>query len=86
MLSPGECQRLAFIRLFYHRPSLAFLDEATSALPKDMEDKLIRMTRELGITMVTVGHRETLRKHHQWQLKIGLPDAGWELDKIQQES
>ena len=39
-LSPGEKQIFAFLRLFYHKPSLAFLDEATSALCVEAETKL----------------------------------------------
>lgn len=32
VLSSGEQQRVAFLRLLLHNPNLAFLDEATSAV------------------------------------------------------
>merc|ERR1719309_188953 len=40
ILSPGEQQRLAFVRLLFHKPVLAVLDEATSAVSEDVEAKL----------------------------------------------
>jgi ATP-binding cassette subfamily D (ALD) protein 4 len=80
-LSPGETQRLAFVRLFFHRPKLALLDEATSALSADVEELLYHRCEALGITLVSVGHREDLRRYHSRLLKIGLVE-GWTLDDI----
>jgi len=62
LLSPGEMQRLSFARLFFHRPLLALLDEATSALDVAWEIRLYSACKELGITVVSVGHRKSLRE------------------------
>jgi ABC-type uncharacterized transport system fused permease/ATPase subunit len=35
----GEQQRVAMVRLFYHRPSVAVLDECTSALNVELQQK-----------------------------------------------
>nr|AHK05657.1 ATP-binding cassette transporter sub-family D member 4 isoform X1 [Tigriopus japonicus] len=70
VMSPGELQRLAFIRLFYHKPALAFLDESTSALSLSVEEKLYEKCSKMGITCVSVGHRETLKKYHTKILEI----------------
>ena len=70
VLSPGEMQRIAFIRLFYHRPQLAFLDEATSAISVDMEEILYKEALKLGITLISVGHRDTLKQYHDFVLRI----------------
>ena len=79
-LSPGEMQRLAFVRLFFHRPRLAFLDEATSALSTDVEDALYRRCADMGTVLVSVGHRENLRKYHSRVIHVGLPEGGWRME------
>lgn len=66
-LSPGEQQRLAFVRLLLMRPDILFLDEATSALDSATEDALYEMVlRELPqATLVSVAHREAVAKFHR---------------------
>lgn len=40
----------------------AVLDEATSALTEDAESELYRICAQLGMTLVSVGHRSSLEK------------------------
>ena len=80
-LSPGEIQRVYFIRLFVHRPLIALLDEATSALPLQMEDVVYRECQRLGITLISVGHRDSLRQYHDYILSLGN-DGGWDFRTI----
>ncbi|CAH3167261.1 unnamed protein product, partial [Porites evermanni] len=68
MLSPGEMQRLSFARLFYHRPLVALLDEATSALDEPSETTLYSMCKQYEITVVSVGHRESLKQGRETPL------------------
>jgi len=69
-LSPGEQQRIAFVRVLVQRPEWLFLDEATAAVDEATECRLYRLLRErLPATAVfSVGHRETLRAFHARQL------------------
>ena len=71
VLSGGEQQRLAFARALLNRPDWLFLDEATASLPEDAQDALYRMLRERlpGTTLVSIGHRASLRGHHERQLQ-----------------
>ncbi|XP_043845842.1 lysosomal cobalamin transporter ABCD4 isoform X2 [Dromiciops gliroides] len=62
VLSPGEMQRLSFARLFYLQPKYAVLDEATSALTEEVESELYRICQQLGMTLISVGHRQSLEK------------------------
>uniref|UniRef100_G3P7W8 ATP-binding cassette, sub-family D (ALD), member 4 n=1 Tax=Gasterosteus aculeatus aculeatus TaxID=481459 RepID=G3P7W8_GASAC len=81
VLSPGEMQRLCFARLFYLQPKYAVLDEATSALTEEAEAQLYSTCKQLGMTLVSLGHRSSLVKYHDVQLKLcggGL----WELTKL----
>ncbi|XP_015770297.1 PREDICTED: ATP-binding cassette sub-family D member 4-like [Acropora digitifera] len=82
MLSPGEMQRLSFARLFFHRPLVALLDEATSALDVASETKLYSKCKQLDITVVSVGHRDSLWKLHDYNLKLD-GEGGWEFKKIE---
>jgi vitamin B12/bleomycin/antimicrobial peptide transport system ATP-binding/permease protein len=85
MLSLGEQQRLSFARLLLKNPAIAFLDESTldestSALDEPNEDMLYRHLRKQRYTYVSVGHRSTLLKHHDWLLRLSK-DGSWELLK-----
>lgn len=70
MLSGGEAQRVGFIRLLYHRPTVAIMDESTSALDVPLEDKAMSLCSEAGICVLSVGHRPTLLKHHHYLLNL----------------
>ena len=71
-LSLGEQQRLAFARILLLKPALLFLDEATSALDEDSEAKLYGLLRAAPWrpTIVSVGHRSTLRSFHDQILDV----------------
>ena len=64
-ISGGQKQRIAFARAILKKPDWLFLDEATSALDEDSEDAVYEAVKKLkGTTMVSIGHRSTIAKHH----------------------
>ncbi len=69
-LSGGERQRLSFVRLFFHCPVFALLDESTSAINEDASDAIFSLCAQLGITLVSVSHREFIRKYHNMELRL----------------
>lgn len=80
VLSLGEQQRVALVRLLYHKPQLAFLDEATSALDPKSEAVVYGLVRQACSSYVSVGHRLQLLEWHSHVLVCcGQPGAGhWE--------
>jgi putative ATP-binding cassette transporter len=83
-LSPGEQQRLAFVRVLLIRPDTVFLDEATSAMDGDTEAALYSLLADelAGSTIVSIAHRETVARYHElrWQFVadgVQAADGGW---------
>ncbi|HZP39447.1 MAG TPA: ABC transporter ATP-binding protein/permease [Methylomirabilota bacterium] len=71
-LSPGEQQRIAFARALIQKPAWLFLDEATSAVDEEAEAALYGLLRQRlpATTVVSVGHRSTLRAFHARRLVV----------------
>jgi putative ATP-binding cassette transporter len=66
-LSPGEQQRLAFVRALLSEPDVLFLDEASSALDADTEQALYELVlAELPhASIISIAHRDIVARHHQ---------------------
>ncbi|KAI8926954.1 ABC transporter transmembrane region 2-domain-containing protein [Entophlyctis helioformis] len=69
VLAGGDKQRIAMARLFYHRPRYAILDECTSSVGMDIERIMYTHSQSLGISLMTVSHRPSLWKYHNWILQ-----------------
>ncbi len=71
ILSLGEQQKLAFVRIFLKKPKWVFLDEATSAMDEETENNLYgKLVATPGITVISVGHRSTLDKWHSRSIML----------------
>ncbi|WP_299009022.1 ABC transporter ATP-binding protein/permease [uncultured Shewanella sp.] len=66
ILSMGEQQKVAFIRVILSQPDWVFLDESTSSLDKDNEHMLYQLlnTALPDCTVISVAHRESVADHH----------------------
>ena len=81
ILSGGEKQRLAFARLFLHRPDIIVLDEATAALDSRSQDRLMGLlSREFtDATVISIGHRPELAAFHQRKIVLERSRTGAKL-------
>ena len=72
MLSLGEQQRLAIARALLYAPDYLFLDEATASLDEPAEAMLYRLLQDRlkGATIVSIGHRSTLRAFHRRRIDL----------------
>jgi putative ATP-binding cassette transporter len=77
MLSAGEQQRLAVARALLQEPDYLFLDEATASLDEAAEAMLYRLLQERlkGTTVISIGHRSTLRAFHGRRVELVTEDA-----------
>lgn len=60
---------------------IVVLDEATSQVGMAMERHLYLTCAELKITLLSVGHRDSLRDFHQTELHIGS-SGHWQIRPI----
>ena len=71
-LSPGEQQRIAFVRVLLHRPDWIFLDESTSMLDLANEERLYHLLKSQlpHCSIVSVGHRASLDVFHDHIINV----------------
>ncbi|KAK4935616.1 ATP-binding cassette long-chain fatty acid transporter pxa2 [Elasticomyces elasticus] len=70
VFSGGLQQRIAMARLFYHKPKYAILDECTSSVTSEMEKTMYETAKSLGTTLMTVSHRRSLWRYHNYILQF----------------
>jgi len=81
VLSVGELQRIAFARLLLAAPHYAILDEATSAMDLENEESLYRQLASSTTTLISTGHRPSIKKHHSQVLEL-VGDGTWSLTSV----
>ncbi|XP_018430598.1 PREDICTED: ATP-binding cassette sub-family D member 4, partial [Nanorana parkeri] len=59
----------------------ALLDEASSALSEDAEAELYAHCTQMGMTLISVGHRRSLQEFHHMELRLD-PGGHWELRRL----
>ena len=81
VLSGGEQQRLAFARLFLHKPDIVVMDEATSALDTESQAVLMQKLAEQlpRSAIISVGHRAELEEFHERKLNLVRKEGGAQL-------
>ena len=76
VLSLGEQQRVALLRLLRRRPAVAFLDESTSGVDTTTEAALYAALKGVCGCYVSIGHRRELLVHHSHVLEAA-GDGEW---------
>lgn len=80
-LSLGEQQRIGFARILIKPRKFIFLDEATSAVDSQIEHQLYNALLETGATLISICHKKTAWKYHDYYLKL-MAEGKYEIGKI----
>merc|ERR1712151_1219273 len=81
-LSPGQKQRIAFARLFYHKPSFVVLDECTNGVSPDVEHDLYNRCSKLNLAVFSISHKMELKLFHDFELHYnGDAKGSWSLSE-----
>eukprot|EP00931_Biecheleriopsis_adriatica_P006096 TRINITY_DN107552_c0_g1_i1.p1 TRINITY_DN107552_c0_g1~~TRINITY_DN107552_c0_g1_i1.p1 ORF type:complete len:675 (-),score=112.12 TRINITY_DN107552_c0_g1_i1:200-2224(-) len=85
-LTPGQKQRIAFARLFYHCPSFAILDECTNGVSSDVEHDLYYRCAKLNIAVFSISHKMELKLFHDLELHFkGDLEGSWTVSKCSEQ-
>lgn len=82
ILSLGEQQRIAFIRILLFKPQLVFLDESTSAMDEAFEAKSYDVLKQElpDMAVVSVGHRSSIIQRHNTILRL-IGNGAWMVER-----
>jgi len=84
-LSPGQKQKIAFARLFYHRPAFVVLDECTNGISPDVEQDLYNRCTKLNLAIFSISHKIELKEFHDFELHYnGDNEGSWTMLKCSQ--
>lgn len=76
ILSLGEQQRIAILRVLLKKPLWIVLDEATSGMDERAESHLYQLLKQWlpQATLISIGHRESLRGFHSQEINLERTD------------
>eukprot|EP00924_Labyrinthula_sp_SR-Ha-C_P006902 augustus_masked-scaffold_8-processed-gene-4.46-mRNA-1 protein AED:0.01 eAED:0.01 QI:0/-1/0/1/-1/1/1/0/659 len=78
-LSPGQKQKIAFARLFFHKPQFVVLDECTNGISPDVEGKLYDRCTALEMGIFSISHKIELKEFHDYELHYhGDAEGGYD--------
>lgn len=81
-LSPGQKQRLAFARLFYHQPTVVVLDECTNGISPGVEHDLYDRCTNLNLAVFSISHKIELKLFHDYELHYnGDVERTWTMSR-----
>jgi putative ATP-binding cassette transporter len=83
ILSGGEQQRLAFVRLLVQKPEIIVMDEATAALDEASQDSMMTLLSEslASSLVISVGHRPSLDQYHTRVIDLKRRSTGAEMSE-----
>lgn len=83
ILSGGEQQRLAFVRMLVQKPEIIVMDEATAALDEASQESMMTLMSEYlaASLVISVGHRPSLDQYHTRLIDLKRRSTGAEMSE-----